>query len=282
MIELIPDAVPEWVCWTLWFIFSACIGSFLNVCIYRVPREQSIVRPRSRCPSCERPIAWRDNIPLLSYLLLQGRCRRCRVAIHWRYPAVELLAALLSVAVVSRFGWNAQALVYVVFVWALLAVSAIDFEHRIIPFSISIGGLLLGWSVSLLVPQLQGTTYPLVALWRALLGAVVGCGLLYLTGSIGSFVFRKEAMGLGDVDLLAMAGSVLGWRLVTLAFFIAPLLAIGPGIVVLLRRRSHEIPYGPYLSLAALLSLLFGERLIRMSGIEETIRLLWSYYSGMS
>ena len=258
-----------------WFAIGTFIGSFLNVCIYRLPREQSIVRPRSHCPHCRRTIAWHDNVPILSYLLLRARCRHCGKPIHWRYPVVEALTGALTAWTFARFGLTPQAVVYAVFLWALIVASGIDFEFQIIPDEISIGGLVVGLIVSGLMPQLHGTAAPLVALKRSVLGALVGGGALYLTGLFGTLVFRKEAMGGGDVKLLAMAGSILGWKLVTLAFFLAPLLAIIPGLAVLLWKRSHVIPYGPFLSMALVLSLFIGQRLLDMSGVEESFYLLW-------
>lgn len=264
--------------WILWFIIGAMAGSFLNVCIYRLPREQSIVQPRSHCPKCQHPIAWYDNIPLLSYLMVGGKCRHCRGAIHGRYPVVEALSGALSVAVVHQFGVGPKSLVYLVFLWALLVASFIDLEHQIIPDEISFGGLVAGLVLSGLIPQLHGTDQALVALKRSVIGAAVGGGLLYVTGTIGTLVFRKEAMGGGDVKLLAMAGSVLGWKLVTFTFFVAPVLALIPGVVVLLLKRSHVIPYGPFLSLALVLALFSGSTLIQMSGVEDTVQVLWMYF----
>ena len=263
----------------LWFMLGACVGSFLNVCIWRLPREQSVVRPRSRCPHCSHPIAWYDNIPLVSYLLLGARCRHCRGTIHWRYPLVEGLSGALTVLVLRRFGLTPAGAVYLLFVWALIVVSFIDLEHQIIPDEISLGGLILGLVMSALIPQLHGTDQAVIALRRAFVGAMVGGGLLYVTGALGSVVFRKEAMGGGDVKLLGMAGSLLGWKLVTFTFFFAPVLALVPGLWVLLLKRSHVIPYGPFLSLALVLALFVGNRVMAISGIEDTIRLLWSYYA---
>ena len=234
--------------WLLWFVLGSCVGSFLNVCIYRMPREQSIVRPPSRCPKCERPIAWFDNIPILSFVLLRARCRHCRQPVSWRYPIVESLTGIATVTIFSRFGVTPVAMVYAAFVYGLIVCSVIDLEFQIIPDEISVGGL------------------------------VVGGGLLYLTGLLGDFIFRKESMGGGDIKLLAMAGSVLGWKLVTLTFFIAPVFALIPGLFVLLLKRSHVIPYGPFLSIGLVVSLFVGPELLRMSGIEETISLLVQYY----
>ena len=264
--------------WVVWFVLGAFVGSFLNVCIWRLPRSQSIVRPRSACPHCHHSIAWYDNIPLVSFVLLGARCRHCRAPIHWRYPIVEALGGLAAAVALHHFGVGLKGLVYLVFVWALIVASAIDFEHQIIPDEISLGGLVLGLILSPLIPQLHETDQALVALKRAFVGALVGGGVLYVTGWLGSWIFRKEAMGGGDVKLLAMAGSILGWKLVTLTFFLAPVLALIPGLAVLVVKRSHVIPYGPFLSLALVVSLFYGQTLIQMSGVEESLKALWGPY----
>jgi len=269
------------VWWPVVFILGLIVGSFLNVCIYRMPREQSIVHPRSRCPSCERPIVWSDNIPLLSFALLRARCRHCSHPISWRYPVVELLAGLSAVAVTARFGLGPAAVVYFAFICALITVSFIDLEFQIIPDEISLGGLVAGVLLSILIPALHGTDSRWLALGRSVTGLVVGGGVLYITGMIGDFLFKKESMGGGDIKLLAMAGSVLGWKLVTLTFFLAPMLALIPGLYVLLMKRSHVIPYGPFLSAGLMVSIFFGDGVLRISGIDDTIRILWEYYRGV-
>ncbi|MBI2496356.1 MAG: prepilin peptidase [Candidatus Omnitrophica bacterium] len=243
-----------------------------------MPREQSIVRPRSRCPQCRHPIAWYDNVPLLSFLLLRGACRHCRQPILWRYPVVELLTALSMVAVFHRFGFGARGLVYVAFICALIVCSFIDFEFQIIPDEISLGGVILGVLLSVLLPSLHGTDSRWLALGRSVVGLVAGGGLLYGTGVVGDLIFRKESMGGGDVKLLAMAGSILGWKLVVLTFFLAPFFALIPGLIVLLWKRSHLIPYGPFLSLGLIASLFFGNDILQATGVEDTVRILWSFY----
>ncbi|MBI1992009.1 MAG: prepilin peptidase [Candidatus Omnitrophica bacterium] len=243
-----------------------------------MPREQSIVRPRSRCPQCRHPIAWYDNVPLLSFLLLRGACRHCRQPIVWRYPVVELVTAISMVAVFHRFGFGARGLVYVAFISALIVCSFIDFEFQIIPDEISLGGVILGVLLSVLLPSLHGTDSRWLALGRSVIGLLVGGGLLYGTGVVGDLIFRKESMGGGDVKLLAMAGSILGWKLVVLTFFLAPFFALIPGLIVLLWKRSHLIPYGPFLSLGLVASLFFGNDILQATGVEDTIRILWSFY----
>ena len=278
MFAILAFSIDRWVLWLLWFVLGSCIGSFLNVCIYRMPREQSLVRPRSRCTKCKKPIAWFDNIPLLSFLLLRGGCRRCHQPISWRYPVVELLSGIATVAIMTHFGMSMVAVVYLAFVCGLIVSSFIDLEFQIIPDEISLGGLAVGVLLSVLLPALHGTDSRLISLERSVIGLLVGGGLLYGTGLLGDFIFRKESMGGGDIKLLAMAGSILGWKLVALTFFIAPVFALIPGLFVLVLKRSHVIPYGPFLSIGLVVSLFVGQELLRMSGVEETVNLLISYY----
>ena len=259
-------------------VMGSLIGSFLNVCIYRMPREQSIVRPRSRCTQCAKPIAWYDNIPLVSYVWLRGSCRHCHQRISPRYLVVEALTAASTVVILARFGIGLVGLVYVAFVCALIVASFVDLEFQIIPDEISLGGLVIGVLLSVLIPALHGTDSRLLSLERSVIGLLVGGGVLYATGLLGDLVFRKESMGGGDIKLLAMAGSILGWKLVLVTFFIAPMLAVVPGLAVLLFKRSHVIPYGPFLSLGLVGSLFYGEAILRVSGIGESVQFLWEFY----
>ncbi len=266
------------VLWLLWFVLGTCIGSFLNVCIHRMPREQSIVRPRSRCPHCERLIGWSDNIPLLSFAVLRGTCRYCRRPISWRYPIVELLTGICAVVVFRRFGAGTVGIVYFAFICALIAASFIDLDFQIIPDEISVGGLVVGLLLSFAIPQLHGMQSHWLGLARSLIGMLVGGGVLYGTGLVGDLLFRRESMGGGDIKLLAMAGSILGWKLVLVTFFIAPVIALVPGLLVLLFKRSNVIPYGPFLSIALVVSLFYGAEIIRLSGMGETVAMIREYY----
>ena len=277
-IESSAIVIPHWLSWLFWFAWGSCIGSFLNVCIYRMPREQSLVRPRSRCPTCEHLIRWHDNIPLVSYALLGGKCRDCHAPILWRYPVVEAITGFATVSIMACFGVNPASAVYLLFIYGLITASFIDFEFQIIPDEISLGGLVLGVLASGLVPALHGTDSRLLALGRSVIGLLAGGGMLYATGMLGDFLFRKESMGGGDVKLMAMAGSILGWKFVVLAFFLAPMLALLPGLFVLLVKRSHVIPYGPFLSLALVVALFYGEEVLRVTGVGESLQLLWQYY----
>lgn len=264
--------------WPAWLAFGSCIGSFLNVCIYRMPREQSIVWPASRCPHCEKPIAWFDNIPVVSWLLLRARCRACGKSILWRYPVVELLTGLMAVAVFARFGVGPVGLVYFAFVCALIVVSFIDLEFQIIPDEISVGGLVVALLLSVLLPQLHGAGSRPLGLGLAVIGMLAGGGLLYATGMLGDFLFKKESMGGGDIKLLAMAGAVLGWKAVLLTFFLAPIVALPPGVLILFTKKEHVIPYGPFLSLALVVSMFFGPELMRVTGFQDTIQFITDYY----
>ena len=244
------------------FYFGAIIGSFLNVCIVRMPKEQSIVKPSSHCLHCKKPILWYDNIPLVSFLALLGRCRFCKKSISIRYFIVELLTALFFLGFYFYFGLSWKWMAYSIFVSGLIIATFIDIEHRIIPDEISIGGMVVGLIFSLLFPELHKTSSHLLALWRSLLGVLIGGGSIYAMGLLGDFIFKKESMGGGDVKLLAMIGAFLGWPSAVLTFFIAPIFGAVAGIIVKIRTKESVIPYGPFLAIAALISLFFSQPLI--------------------
>ncbi|RME47482.1 MAG: prepilin peptidase [Deltaproteobacteria bacterium] len=234
---------------------GACVGSFLNVCIHRLPLEESVVRPRSRCPGCRGTIAWYDNIPIVSYLLLRGRCRHCKSGISIEYPIVEGITALLSLLLLRRFGLSWDFLVYAVFTAALIVVTGIDLHHRIIPDEISKPGIVLSLFTPLL---LERHTF-----WDAALGVIVGGGILIVIRWAGTHVFKREAMGFGDVKLLAMIGGVLGYRSILFVLVFSSFLGSIVGLGARFLRNEREIPYGPFLSAAALIDLLWGEEIVR-------------------
>lgn len=261
------------------FAFGAVLGSFFNVCIYRLPEQESIVRPRSRCPKCKTPIAWYDNVPIVSYLLLGGKCRGCGGEISIRYPLVEMLTAVMF-AVVGRMlllrGESpAVVAVYLAFLGALIVLSFIDLDHQILPDEITKPGMVVAVAVSALLPTLHefpaGGRYSLPVLrnahWNAaansLIGMAVGAGMIYLMGKLGKLVFRKEAMGFGDVKLMGMMGGLLGVWFIVLIFFIAPVYGSIIGIGIVLTKGEHHIPYGPFLSLAAVTMLLWGGPIVQ-------------------
>jgi leader peptidase (prepilin peptidase)/N-methyltransferase len=358
------------------FFLGAIVGSFLNVCIVRWPIEKSVIAPRSHCCKCKKPIPWYDNIPLLSYFLLRGKCRFCSERISPRYWFVELLTAVIFVVFYRQFGLDIRLLPYLVMVCGFIIATFVDFEHRIIPDEVSVGGMCLGLVLSFFIPSLHGVKldpqvssvqyggiifisiisvlvaggiiyfaalslsflFPkkmrdesdaflwcLVALYLfvkfavfgfirsdyfavqlmgsnsyivvkmagilmslfnpefsypqagvnflpmfpqlqsfglSFLGLVVGGGTIYLMGILGDLLFRKESMGGGDVKLMAMIGAFLGAKFAVLTFFIAPFFGAVFGIVEKIRTKDTAIAYGPFLSLAAIITLFWGEQII--------------------
>ena len=249
------------------FLFGAAIGSFLNVCIYRIPEGRSVVTPASSCPSCGTPIKFYDNIPILSYIILRGRCRNCKAEFSPRYPMVELVNALLYVAVLNSFSsaspWT--LLVYCLFVSTLIVIFFIDIDHQIIPNSITFPGmplaLILG-STILPDPFLREN---LLGFRDSAIGFIAGGGFFYLTAIIGKAIFKKDAMGMGDVKMMAMVGGLMGWKAVILTTFMGSLLGSIIGVTLILmkgREWGSRIPFGPYLALGALASLLWGEEIL--------------------
>lgn len=245
------------------FIFGSVIGSFLNVCIYRLPKGKSVVRPASSCPKCGTYISWYDNIPLLSYLILMGKCRACKAAILFRYFLVELITALILTALFAAFGPNARFFAYSIMACGLIVATFVDFEINEIPDEVSLGGIVVGLALSFAMPSLFGAVSRGGALLESFLGAVAGGASIYIIGYIGELVFKKEAMGFGDVKLMAMIGSFLGWKLILLVFFVAPLFGSIVGIILKIKSGRETIPYGPYLSLAALVAVFFGEKILK-------------------
>lgn len=244
------------------FILGSIVGSFLNVCIWRMPRGESVIRPWSHCVRCNKTLPWLDNIPLLSYILLKGRCRFCKVAISFRYFLVELITAISFVYLYRYCGISAEFFIYILFLCGLIVVTFIDIKHRIIPDEISVGGTMAGILLSIAYPPLQMTMSITTALLRSFVGAIVGGGIIYLTGLIGDFIFKKESMGGGDVKLMAMIGAFLGVKLAILTFFLAPLFGAIVGVFVKIKYKTSYIPYGPFLSLGAVISIFFGERIL--------------------
>lgn len=238
-------------------LFGAVIGSFLNVCIHRLPRHESIVWPASHCPTCNNQIAFHDNIPLLSYLLLGGRCRACQGPISIRYPIIEAANALGYAAIVWYFGPTWHAAAYAVLFSALLVVTGTDLSHKIIPNVVTLPGILLG--------LLGAMTILPVGLVNSLLGVVVGGGILWGLAWASPYLFGKEGMGGGDIKLIAMIGAFLGWKPVLLTIMIGSLVGSVVGVSLIASkviRRDEYLPFGPFLALGAVLSLFFHEPLL--------------------
>lgn len=243
------------------FLFGACIGSFLNVCIYRIPREESVVHPRSHCPACLQLIAWYDNLPVLSYIGLKGKCRHCGGRISPRYALVELLTAVLFLAVWNEYGWDARTPVFLVMVSGLLLGTFVDLEHYIIPDRVSLGGMVTGLLFSGLVPALHQESAVVPALIASVIGLVAGAGSLYLVGELGHLMLKKEAMGLGDVKLLGGIGAYVGWAGVIFTVLVSSLLGSVIGLTLIAcgkREWQGRIPYGPFLATGAVIWILGG------------------------
>ncbi len=237
------------------FILGAVVGSFLNVVILRLPQpEESIVFPSSRCPQCKKELPWYDNIPVISFILLQRKCRFCKVNISWQYPFVELTMALLSLALFIKIGVSFSFVIYFVFCAALLAIIVIDYHHQIIPDVISLPGILLGFAVSFF--------NPLVTWQQSGLGVLLGGGALYAVAAGYYLVTKREGMGGGDIKLLAMIGAFLGWQCLPFVIFGSAVLGTIVGVGAMLKQKKGGktvIPYGPFLSVAAILFLFFQE-----------------------
>jgi len=246
------------------FIFGAIVGSFLNVCIYRLPKGESIVSPASHCPKCKKPIFWYDNVPILSYIMLKGRCRFCKMPINPGYIIVEVITAVLAVALYTAFGLGPKFAAYSFLSAGLIVATFADLEIREIPDEVSLGGLVLGLILAAIFPGTLGAASWDKALIGSALGALAGGGSIYLMGFFGEMVFRKEAMGGGDVKLMAMIGAFLGWKLALVTFFIAPLYGSIVGLILKAKDGRDVIPYGPYLSLAAITSIFWGDKVLRM------------------
>jgi len=256
--------IPDWFWSAAVFVFGSCVGSFLNVCIYRIPRGESIITPASHCPICGNHIAWYDNIPILSFLLLRGRCRHCSQRISPRYPLVEALTALLFLAVWLRFGPGWLTPVYWLATGGLIVASFVDLEHMIIPDRISMGGIPAGLLLSVLFPEMHAQQSRLAALGWSLAGAATGAAALWAIGVLGKLVFRREAMGWGDIKLLGAIGAFLGWQGVVFSIIASSIVGSIVGIYLVLSGNSEwqgRIPYGPYLALGAMIWILWGPEL---------------------
>lgn len=246
------------------FAIGAIIGSFLNVCIYRLPKKESIIFPPSYCPRCKKKILWYDNIPILSYLTLMGRCGSCRKRISPRYLLVEALTATAILFLYMAFGIQEKFFIYAVLVSALIVAAFIDIRTGEIPDEISLGGTVFGLAVSFAFPALFDTVSRFNALKISAIGAIAGGGAILAMAIFGKLLFRKEAMGGGDVKLMAFIGSILGWELTLLAFFIAPFFGALAGIPLKLAKGRETIPYGPYLSLGAMIAIFYGHAILRI------------------
>lgn len=237
-------------------VFGLLIGSFLNVVIHRVPRKESLVSPGSRCPGCGYALRWYDNIPVVSYAMLGGRCRRCRAPISIRYPLVELTTAIVFVAHYFVFGWTPLLAVRLLFAASLVALFAIDLEHHLLPDVITLPGILVGLAASAFLPP---------GLVEALIGMLIGGGSLWLIGEAYYRYSGEEGMGGGDVKMLAMIGAFLGWKLVLVTLVLSSVLGSVLGLAIIAIKRGgmkYALPFGTFLALGALAASLFGDGIV--------------------
>jgi leader peptidase (prepilin peptidase)/N-methyltransferase len=247
------------------FVVGAAVGSFLNVIILRLPEEKSIVFPASHCPECRHPIRLYDNIPLISYLFLKGRCRDCGGSISLRYPLVEGLTAILSLLIYWKFGPSMQYLCVFVFTCSLIVITFIDLDHQIIPDVISLPGIPIFFLAAVFVMNLR--------FFDAFLGFLIGGGVLYGVAFVYELITKREGMGGGDIKLLAMIGAFLGWQSLLFVLLISSFAGAAVGIALMIIKgqdMKYAVPFGPFLSLGAIAYLFFGAYLY---GLLYSLRL---------
>lgn len=250
-------------------ILGLVIGSFLNVCIYRVPLGKSLVYPGSSCTNCDSKISWYDNIPVLSYLILAGKCRKCKSRISIRYVTVELISGLLTGGFFYLFymtgGKPVEAvIIYILLGYALIVITFIDIDYLIVPNSITYSGVIVILVLSVACPEIYyvkllennldiNFSLRFHSAISCLLGIAVSGGIIVFTAVVGQLILRKEAMGIGDAKLMCMCGGVIGWKLGIVTFFVAPFFGLFMAIPMLIFKKSNKIPYAPFLSMATLL-----------------------------
>lgn len=240
----------------LFFIFGLCLGSFANVLIYRIPKGQKWAWSRSACPHCGKQIALFDNIPVLSYLLLRAKCRQCGGGISWRYPVVELLTGLLFLGLFLKFGWTISLLEYSIFMFGLVVVTFIDFDHMILPDVFTLSGIVIGLIGSVVNPERDFIS--------SFVGVLLGGGFLWCLAYLYFLLRKEEGMGGGDIKLLAWIGAVLGWTSVPFVILSSSLVGSVVGIIVALTTKGGlktAIPFGPYLALGAIFYVFGGEEI---------------------
>jgi leader peptidase (prepilin peptidase)/N-methyltransferase len=250
------------------FVFGLIVGSFLNVCIVRIPKHASLVSPPSHCPQCKTPIPFYDNIPLISYLFLLGRCRFCKGKISPRYFIVELITAIFAVVLFREFGLGLTFLVSFVFIAALVVISFIDLAERIVPDVVSLPGIVTGLAVSILNWYFSFELHSIIpSPMSSALGVLIGGGLLLSVAWAYQSLTGVEGMGGGDVKLLAMIGAFLGWPSVPIALFFASLSGSVIGLALMLKTQSdgkYAIPFAPFLCMGAVFHLFFGQTVISL------------------
>ena len=251
----------DWYFTAIVFMFGACWGSFLNVCIYRIPAELSVVKPRSRCPNCKTNLSWRDNIPIFGWIFLGGKCRYCKEPISFRYPFVEVLTAILFTLIWLRFPYDLVLMPYALLTFGLLLGAFVDIDEMWIPDRCTIGGMIVGPIFSFLIPSMHGVEGHMAGLLQSLFGMAFGFGLFWGIAIFGRLMLKKDAMGFGDVKLMGALGAFLGLESIIFITFVSSLFGavIGIALIAIGKRDAQgKIPFGPYISLAAILWMLAG------------------------
>jgi leader peptidase (prepilin peptidase)/N-methyltransferase len=252
--------------YVLAFIFGSIVGSFLNVCIHRIPEGKSIVFPPSSCPHCNKSIAFYDNIPIVSYVILLGRCRNCKSPISPQYPFVEFLTGFFAVMLLQKYGFSAMFPIYFSFVSSLIVITFIDLKYQIIPDVISLPGIGVG---------LLASYFLSIGIFNSILGILAGGGSLFLIAAGYQLVTGREGMGGGDIKMLAMIGAFLGWKGVIITIFTGSFIGAVLGTALMLAKgkdSKYAIPFGPFLALGAIISLFFGETIIKWYTMDIWIR----------
>ena len=235
-------------------VLGACIGSFLNVCIYRISEGKSIIFPKSFCPNCRHPIRLYDNIPIISYLVLRGRCRNCHKKISLRYPVVELITALLSLFLFWKYGFSFQYLFAFIFTCALIIITFIDLDHQIIPDVITLPGIPLFFLLTFFFMD--------ISFLDSIFGILIGGGSFYLIAVVYQLVTKREGMGGGDIKLIAMLGAFLGWKSLLFILILSSFLGAITGVSIMIihgKDLKYAVPFGPFLSIAAVAYIFFGD-----------------------
>jgi leader peptidase (prepilin peptidase)/N-methyltransferase len=241
------------------FIFGAVVGSFLNVCIFRLPAKTSIIKPLSQCPHCHHPIRFYDNIPIISFIVLRGKCRDCDGKISWRYPLVELITAALSLLLFLQFGLTLRFLIFFIFTAVLIVITFIDLDHQIIPDVLTLPGIPVFFLLAIFVVKIP---------WlEALIGLLIGGGVLFAIAFVYELLTKREGMGGGDVKLLAMIGGFLGWKSLIFILLFSSFSGAIAGITAMIIKKQdmkYAVPFGPFLSAAAVAYLFWGDAFMRV------------------
>lgn len=240
------------------FIFGAVVGSFLNVCIYRIPSNTSIVKPLSQCPHCHHPIRFYDNVPMISFIFLRAKCRDCGEKISWRYPMIELITAIFALLLFLKFGLTLNFLVFFIFTAVLITITFIDLDHQIIPDVLSLPGIPLFLLAAIFIVKVPWS--------EALIGLLIGGGVLFLIAFVYEFITKREGMGGGDIKLLAMIGGFFGWKsLIFILLFssFAGALVGGAAMIINKQDMKYAVPFGPFLSAAAVAYIFWGDAFMR-------------------